>query len=286
MLPPSHGRPGMIALIDADILLYRCGFAAQKTYHTVALKGEEEYGDIASFPYKKEALDWAEETVGKDAYVLGTRVEVEPLENALHNVKTVLQGILEATNAKEYTLFLTGKDNFREEVATILPYKGNRDPSHKPAHYDAIKEYLISVWKAQVIDGQEADDALAQHQTDGTVIVTIDKDLDMVPGWHYNFVKGEMYNLCEEDCQFNFYKQMLTGDTVDNIPGVPGIGPVKADKILLELDSEYDMYCAVAWQYALKYDDPEAALEENAQLLWMRRVEGEGWKAPARESVV
>ena len=48
---------------------------------------------------------------------------------------------------------------------------------------------MQSRYGAQVIDGMEADDALALAQTDKTAIATIDKDLLMVVGRHYNYVK-------------------------------------------------------------------------------------------------
>lgn len=90
-------------------------------------------------------------------------------------------------------------------------------------------------------DEIEADDALAirQHELteefsrpDESVIVTLDKDLDMVEGWHYNFVKKNMYKTTHEEGDFKFHMQFLTGDRVDNIQGVHGIGEKKAFKLL------------------------------------------------------
>ena len=75
-----------------------------------------------------------------------------------------------------------------------------------------------------------------------------------------------------------FYTQLLTGDTADNIPGVQGIGPKKADKILEGLEDEYEMYeaCLNAYQGDLEF------LVENAQLLWLRREEGQMWQPPIK----
>ena len=89
-----------------------------------------------------------------------------------------------------------------------------------------------------VIDGEdlslEADDLLGIYgQTPGTVMVTIDKDLRTVPGVHFNPDKDlEPVTVTPEEAQKARLRQWLTGDSTDNIPGIPGIGPKKADKIL------------------------------------------------------
>ena len=81
-------------------------------------------------------------------YSVGFAAEGEPVSYCLHSVKLLLNSIISATKADEYVVYLTGKGNFREEVAVTLPYKGNRDVSHKPDHFDAISEYLIKKHKA------------------------------------------------------------------------------------------------------------------------------------------
>jgi 5'-3' exonuclease len=101
----------------------------------------------------------------------------------------LIDSILVNTEAEEYRLFLTGKDNFRY---TIYPeYKAHR-PKEKPFWLQACREYLIATFNAEVIDGQEADDALGINQTGDTIICSIDKDLDMLRGDHYNFVKNRL----------------------------------------------------------------------------------------------
>jgi len=76
--------------------------------------------------------------------------------------------------------------------------------------------------------------------------------------------------------------QMLKGDQVDNIPGVPGIGPVKAAKALAGLTTEEQMYLAVKELYEQHYGEKAAeALRENGQLLWMRRTPQEWWTPPS-----
>jgi DNA polymerase-1 len=135
-------------------------------------------------------------------------------------------------------------------------------------------------WGFEVIDGMEADDAIGieayRHEPEETIIVSIDKDLNMIRGNHYNFVKEEKYFVTEEDAIRNFYLQILTGDKIDNIIGLQGIGPVKSKKLLADCNTEVEMYEAV-----LKaYDGDEARVLENAKLLWILREPNQVWRPP------
>jgi 5'-3' exonuclease len=176
-------------------------------------------------------------------------------------------------------IFLGGKTNFRTDIATIKEYKGGRD--RKPIHYAAIRNYLVEVHDAEVIEGMEADDALGIYQTSDSCICTIDKDLDMVEGYHYNFVTDKMYTITPGVALRKFYTQLLTGDPVDCIVGVPLIGKVKAAKILSKCADEEDMFWAALEQYNLKYPRPLEALIENGQLLFILREPEVMWDVPA-----
>jgi 5'-3' exonuclease len=291
-----------IALIDGDILVYRCGFAAQHTDYYVYDKTEPDIGWIAMFRYKKESTEYIK---GSDNYYVVPRLVVEPVGNAIHNVKASIHAIMTNTRSDEYKIFITGKDNFRENIATIRVYKGNRDPNAKPVHYNDIRDYLILQCNASIVDGQEADDAMGIEQCNelreyeyeklcadnytevfaNTIICTIDKDLDMIPGWHYNLESKEEYWVDEEEATYNFYYQLLMGDITDNIQGVPGIGKVKAKKILAPCLSEKDMYITVWNVYRDNFEGEDTDIDkivlENARLLWIRRYENQNWLPPS-----
>ena len=183
-------------------------------------------------------------------------------------------------NADDCEGYLTGKDNYRHEIAKTVPYKANR-VAEKPKHLGIIREYMISAWAFSVQEKQEADDAISIRAyalgEEDYIICSIDKDLDNVRGWHYNFGKNERYFVKEEEAIRNFYRQVLTGDRVDNVPGLPGIGPKKAEKILQDCCTEEELYKAVLEAY--KGD--VGLLTEQAQLLWLRRKEGELWQPPS-----
>lgn len=129
-------------------------------------------------------------------------------------------------------------------------------------------------------DGYEADDALGMNQTEGAVICSIDKDLLQIPGQHYNFVKGLWTEITELDGWFNFYVQLLVGDTSDNIPGCPGIGKVKAPRILAGCKTPFEMYQACVAEYDRK---KTPNIELNAQLLYIWRKQDDKWQPPKQE---
>jgi len=111
--------------------------------------------------------------------------------------------------------------------------------------------------------------------------VSIDKDLKQVPGWYFNPDKPEngMEWIDEWTGHFNFYKQLLTGDKVDNIPGIRGIGPKKAEKLLMDCKDEVEMYEVCANVYA-DQSTPMVDMHRNARLLYMLRYVGDEWVAP------
>ena len=82
----------------------------------------------------------------------------------------------------------------------------------------------------------------------------------------------------DEEGLFNFYQQILTGDRVDNIVGLTGIGPVKSKKLLEGL-SEQEMYAKCVELY-----ESEERVIENARLLWLRREEGQIWNPPNEDT--
>jgi len=158
----------------------------------------------------------------------------------------------------------------------------------------SLSQCMCEFRGAVVVEGMEADDRLSIEQMRDwycfrgskdneethskvcrTVICSLDKDLDNTPGWHYNWVKDNLYWIDEHEALTNFYCQMLTGDSVDNILGLYGVG--KSSTLLRNVrgcGSELDMFSLVREQYAKRFGNYEAKFFlENAQLLWMLREE-------------
>lgn len=181
----------------------------------------------------------------------------------------------------EYKGFLTGTGNFRNEIAVTVPYKGTR-PSEKPVHLQALRKHLVDSWSFTIVDGIEADDAVGieayKLPEDETVMVHIDKDLNQFRGHHYNYRKKQLYYISEFEGWYNFYLQILTGDRIDNIQGLKGIGPAKGAKILKDCETVEQLYQAVLDAYEGDTD----RVHENAHLLYLQRKEGDVWQPPLK----
>ena len=130
-----------------------------------------------------------------------------------------------------------GKGNYRKELSS--DYKSTRHELDKDVRdkLNYLHKHAVSKGAIQA-DGMEADDLVsiwareALDRKEEYVICGIDKDLLQIPGHHYNYGKDTWQLINEEEALHNLYIQCLTGDNTDNIPGLKGIGPKKAAKIL------------------------------------------------------
>jgi 5'-3' exonuclease len=183
----------------------------------------------------------------------------------------LMQELLHTTGSEQYISFLTGPNNFRKKVNP--EYKANRKDTIPPQWLQSCRRFLVEEWNSAVSDGCEADDLLGINQTTDTMIASLDKDLLMIPGQHYNWVKQEQQFVDEIDGIKHLYKQMLIGDRADNIFGVDGIGKVKAAKHIDHLETEDEMIETV---FDL-YGEDALRFYMNAQCLWIMRNEGETW---------
>ena len=124
---------------------------------------------------------------------------------------------------------------FRHEV--LPTYKGNRPPSNRPVGLKELKDWMTSTWTTTVKPNLEADDVMGILATwpkmkGEKIIVSVDKDMLTVPAPVYNPVLKVRQDVTKLQADIGHMKQTLSGDTTDGYSGCPGIGPVKAQKIL------------------------------------------------------
>jgi len=300
----------MIGLLDGDIVVFRCGFAAERNvWHLVwepAIDAEhgqsvEEGGPLFAqhkqFEYKRDAMEHLDEVVpgqfsrveGQD-YSLWSERELQPLSHALQSVKTLINRVCEDCDLNpqfDLKVYLSSPKNFRHQIATTRPYKGNRKVEHRPTYEEEIKDYIKATWDTYTGEDEEADDLMGIAQTkagpEDSIIISLDKDLDQIPGLKYNFMHNVHYNVTKQQGDYNFCLQLMTGDTTDNIPGLPGIGPGKGAKALHGLEESYDdMMEEVIRQYQIHSgkEDWEKYLLEQGRLLWIRREHDQLWELP------
>lgn len=261
---------GRQLLIDADVLVYEAAFSAQKTryyYQQEVFDNAERAKEFC----KENGLDYR--AFRKDGSIT-SKVEIFPESAAKMMAVNKLCNILEYVGSQDYILFLSGKDNYRNDVATTKGYKANRTQP-KPHHYELVRQHFFNHPNTEVMVGIEADDGMGigmTHNPDA-VICTIDKDLCQIPGRHYDWNKGLKYRVSDEESLYFFHHQLLTGDSTDNIPGIQGIGAKGADKAL-----EGTMHNPQeGWKRVLEnYTDMEY-LTEQGRLLWIQRKPDEMW---------
>lgn len=218
--------------------------------------------------------------------------EVLPFSYAQNIIDARYTAIMNKLETAESEFYLTGSGNFRNEVAVTKKYKGNRKQP-KPYHYKNVRNYLQFAYGAIVVDGMEADDMLAIRQKEeghNSAIVSRDKDLRMVEGWHYGYPVANQpekaleyidrlgYLILSRKGKLTgggmrwFFAQCLMGDRTDNIPGIPRMGDKRAHALLMECTSEAELYAKTVEAYQTYYDDEEEGynrFRENAILLWM-----------------
>lgn len=195
-MPLQHQKPDT-ALIDGDILVYSVCKATEFT---------------ASF--------------GDDVDVAFANIP-----ESLSICETTLKSWLNSIGVKNCVIGFSGSKNFRKGL--FSPYKAHRKSCRKPCGYAAIKKELKSKYPVYCEDFLEGDDILGLLQEENTIIVSQDKDLNGVGGWLWNPDKDEDPKfVTEKEADFFFLKQILTGDKTDGYPGLGGVGPVTAEKIL------------------------------------------------------
>ena len=155
--------------------------------------------------------------------------------------------------------------SFRNEIYPA--YKANREPApdELKQQFGLCREFCRLLGLAEFADGvYEADDiigAIATRMRDeghASVLVTRDKDLAQLVregDEFWDFAGDRRFGYADIEGKFGVRPERmadylaLTGDSVDNIPGVPGVGPKTAAallKVFESLDHLYDNLGEVA----------------------------------------
>jgi DNA polymerase-1 len=186
-----------ICLVDGDIICYKIASNKKQTEEEI-----KKYG-------LQEERTWEQVKGELDEY---------------------LQVLMLKTSSTQYILALSVGECFRYNL--YPEYKANRKDAIRPKYLDRIKEYLITDYKAIYYKGLEADDILCicSNTYKDSFIASIDKDLMQIPGLHFNLTSFKYDEVDEKTAKYNLFKQLLVGDSTDNIKGCPSIGKIGAEK--------------------------------------------------------
>lgn len=202
------------------------------------------------------------------AYILSwTNKESDDAELLKLQVDQLMSTICSEVRATHQLTCLSTR-SFRHDVYKYRRYKGTRTLEKEPWYQKwapVITKQLEDKWEARRCVGLEADDLVSfaaeyyGNQKHDCVICSPDKDLNQIPGEHFDFSKGARVIISNSLAELCFWTQMLMGDSGDNIAGVPGIGKARAKEYLVDAitgkQKDYiEMQLAVEAAYTKYYD--------------------------------
>ena len=174
--------------------------------------------------------------------------------NAVYGFTGFLCSLLEQTRAEHIGVAFDESltESYRNEI--YPEYKANRDPAPEELkrQFKWARDMAESMGLSCFGDHRfEADDligTLATHWRNrghSVCVITSDKDLAQLIGdndtW-WDFTRNQKLGRARIKKKFGVYPEQiadflaLTGDSVDNIPGVPGVGPKSASALLSHFD--------------------------------------------------
>lgn len=209
---------------------------------------------------------------------------------ACARAEEMIQNLLADTQSDDCEVWLSGPKNFRSLV--YPEYKANRIGMPRPRYEKAVKSFLVEYFDADYSDGVEADDMLGIRSTylkdvgEEPIIIHLDKDMDQIPGLHFNWElrrkqkdgtikvvrEKTLYEILPEEGNRFFWYQLIIGDSTDNIKGVVGMGPQKANAFLENTDPQ-DWYQGILDLYG-----NEEEMDMNAKCVYIYRKPDDSWR--------
>ena len=179
-------------------------------------------------------------------------------------------------------IFDAGRKTFRNEIYPA--YKAHRPspPEELIPQFSLVREASEILGLPTIeMAGWEADDLIASYAkaivADGgkCTIISSDKDLMQLINEHIQMqdpIKEKIIKIEEVQAKFGVSPtdmislQALMGDPVDNVPGVPGIGPKTAAALIHEYGQLEDILAAIPMMKPSKRRDNLETNKENARI--------------------
>lgn len=254
----------MIALLDGDVFAHHCCTSR----FAVPADPSLPYHEVIMMVENKEKVQFTKEQ------------DREYLENCWQRFQKSVEKVVTELYADDYLMAIKSPLNFRDDIFPDYKMNRHKDPSKMNQFVPAIRQLAVLELDAVEAVWREADDLLrmwaeqAMLAGEEYVVVSVDKDLDCIPGNHLNPKTGEFYVVSPLQATRFFYQQLMSGDPTDNIPGLPGVGPVKAKKLLLNVSDEEEMQEIVVMQYVdLFAEHWESTLLSNGKMLYLQKHE-------------
>lgn len=207
------------------------------------------------------------------------------LDSAVRQLDDKIEHLAHKAKADDIIIGISasGGQYFRRNI-NPSEYKSNRNQP-KPVIYQPLRDYMLEKYTTFERPGLEGDDVLGILSTHPTliegkkVVISIDKDMLTFPGYVLNpkHLDDGVREVTLAEADYNFYKQILTGDPVDGYKGCPGVGKVKAAKLLAPFTTEVSFNTEGAWvairkAFALKHLGEQVAIM-NARMARILRAD-------------
>ena len=230
-------KESKVVIIDADSLTYICGYQPKT----------DEFGNPTEY-YTKE----------NGGYEIAEGFLTEKLLSIYNKIEQYF-------SISNIYLCVKGKNNPRNQW--LENYKQHRPPT--PDIVKHLHNYLINYHAAYIAPIGESDDVLysiSKTINHKGIICGIDKDLKVIPSIHFHYTKNTFSIVTEKEARFNFWKQVLMGDSSDFKGLSPGIGEKYALKVL-NIDFTEEQYKEVVYQGFLKaWKGNEELAKKNMQI--------------------
>ncbi len=164
----------------------------------------------------------------------------------------IVNRLEEEFNIKDVITFNGCRGNFRKKINPT--YKANRKKADLPPLLFEMHQYVKDHYNSVYGYGIETDDLVAKYWKnlseeigrDNVMIVSIDKDYKQFPAliYNYHYKHKCIYDITEDTALYNFYEQMIVGDSSDNVNYFYGKGRAFA--------KEYYKGCKSKFSYTKK----------------------------------
>lgn len=259
-----------VAIIDGDILCY-LSFEPRWNYTTKADGTVISTYNPKTDKYEKEVKTYTKEEDAKYLRESWERFQKKTAE------------AVEEQFCTEYLMAVQGPDNYRVDLFDLYKQQASRTtakPSEITKFVPILRKLAIAHGLAIGSDGREADDYIRMWAEESRaagidfVICSNDKDLLCIPGKHFN-LKTKIFSIVDKAAALRlYYEQLLQGDATDNIPGIPGIGPKKAAKILAHCTTVGEFQKTVVNTYIASFETNwKQHLLSNGKLIHIQRHE-------------
>ncbi|QDP58853.1 MAG: putative ribonuclease H [Prokaryotic dsDNA virus sp.] len=160
---------------------------------------------------------------------------------------SIVNHLEEYWEIQELILFNSARGNYRKILDK--EYKAPRGKYELPKILGDIQQYVIKTYESKRAYGMETDDLVAiywnrlqqEHGRNNVIIVSIDKDYKQLPAliYNYHYKHKEIYDVSPHDALYNFYTQMIVGDSADNVNYCKGYGKKYTEKLFKDCTSHY-----------------------------------------------